>query len=201
MEVYKIEPYGFASNSYILTNDNKNAVVIDPAQPRIADICAKKGLECKYVLLTHGHFDHVGGCGVLFEKGAQILCGERERDFIFSPDNTEIFGGVYIPEFKISRTLKDGEKFTLCGMDFLAIATAGHTAGGMCYIAERNLFSGDTLFRCSIGRTDLPTGDMKTLIQSLKKLFSLDGDYKVYCGHEGDTTLDYERKFNPFARF
>lgn len=201
MKIIKVLPDGFASNSFILSKDGKSAVAIDPAQPKIADICRQNGLECKYVLLTHGHFDHVGGCGVLYGLGAEIICGEAERDFIFSPANTDIFGGVYIPEFKISRTVADGEIFTLCGITFKAMATPGHTAGGMCYIAEREIFSGDTLFKCGVGRTDLPTGDIKALSTSLKKLTSLEGDYNVHCGHESDTTLEYERRHNPYLRF
>lgn len=200
MKVIKIEPHGFASNSYILTADDKTAVVVDPSEERILEILREKDLECKYVLLTHGHFDHVGACGVLNAIGAHICCNEREKDFIFSPDNTGIFGGVYIPQFEISRVFKDGEKFNLCGIDFTSIATPGHTAGGMCYLAGDYLFSGDTLFSRSIGRTDLPTGNSKELINSVKKLFALTENYKVCTGHGEDTTLESERKFNPYIR-
>ena len=200
MKVIKVEPIGFASNSYILTADNKTAVVIDPSEERILDILRLHNLECRYVLLTHGHFDHVGACGVLYAAGTRIYCGEAEKDLIFSPANTEIFGGVYVPQFEISRTLSDGEKFNLCGIDFTAIATPGHTKGGMCYLAGDCLFTGDTLFSRSIGRTDLPTGDYKTLIESVKKLFALSGNLKVYAGHGEDTSLDFERNNNPFIR-
>ena len=200
MKVIKVEPHGFASNSYILTVDDKTAVVVDPSEERILEILRYHNLECKYVLLTHGHFDHVGACGVLNVIGAHICCNEREKDFIFSPDNSEIFGGVYIPQFEIFRTFSDGEKFNLCGIDFTAISTPGHTVGGMCYIAGDHLFSGDTLFLRSIGRTDLPTGDYKTLNESIKKLFALPQNYKVCTGHGEETTLDDERKFNPYVR-
>lgn len=201
VKIIKIKPVGFAANSYILTQDGVNAVAVDPAQPGIADYLAQSGLKCRYVLLTHGHFDHVGGCGVLYEAGAKILCGEKEKDFLFSSANRGIFGGVPIPEFEVSQTLRDGEKITLCGMDFQAISTPGHTVGGMCYLTEDTLFSGDTLFRCSVGRTDLPTGNAGELAESLKKLFALKGDYTVRCGHEEDTSLEFERRFNPYARF
>lgn len=201
MKVIKILPDGFASNSYIVTQDGVNAVVIDPAQPRIAQLCESYGLKCRYALLTHGHFDHVGGCGVLYEKDVKILCGTEEKDFIFSPANTDIFGGVYIPKFEIARTLADGEEISLCGINFRTVFTPGHTAGSVCYLAGDCLFSGDTLFRCGVGRTDLPTGDSRAIVRSLKKLFAIEGDRKVYCGHEEDTSLSYERKFNPYARF
>lgn len=198
MKVIKVLPQGFASNSYILTQDNKTAVVIDPAQPRIMNVLKANNLVCKHVLLTHGHFDHVGGCGTLYESGAKIYCGEKEKDLIFSPENLGIFGGVDIPHFEISQTFKDGEEVELCGIKFKVILTAGHTAGGVCYIAEDCIFSGDTLFRESVGRSDLPTGNSTELIKSVKKLFALKGDYKVYSGHEGDTTLQHERDFNPY---
>ena len=198
MKVYKITPINFASNSYILTADDKTAVVIDPAEVRIYDELTRRGLKCMFVLLTHGHLDHIGGAGILYKNGAEILCGAGEDEFVFSPENFNIFG-EQLPDFKISRTLSDGEKFSLCGIDFTAISTPGHTVGGTSYLAEGCLFTGDTLFRGSIGRTDLPTGNFRTLMSSLKKLFSLEGDYTVYCGHEDDTTLDKERKTNPFA--
>lgn len=199
MRIIKVEPEEFASNSYIITNDGQTAVIIDPSEPRISKICKEHGLECKYVILTHGHFDHVGGCGKLFNEGAEICCGEGEKDFVFSPANLSIFGGVYIPHFKIARAFTDGEKFSLCGIDFTALSTPGHTAGGMCYITENSMFTGDTLFCRSVGRTDLPMGNSKQLYDSVKKLFSLEGDYKIYCGHGEDSTLDSERKYNPFS--
>lgn len=200
MKVIKVEPTGFASNSYILTADNMSAVVIDPSEDGVLEALKQNNLVCKYVLLTHGHFDHVGMCGKLFQSGAEICCGEKEKEYIFSPENINLLGGVYIPHFKILRTFRDGEKFNLCGIDFTAIHTPGHTAGSMCYLAEGCLFSGDTLFYGSVGRTDLPTGSFEQIVSSVKKLFALPGDLKVYSGHGEDTTLDFERQFNPYVR-
>lgn len=200
MKVIKVYPQGFASNSYILTADNKNAVVIDCAQPQVLDKCRQNGLEPKCVLLTHGHFDHVGGCGEFYKIGAHIYCSEPESKLIFSPENRGLFGGVYIPDFKIYKTLSDGEELNLCGIDIKVIYTPGHTAGGVTYLVGDCLFTGDTLFCESIGRSDLPTGSAKSLYESVKKLYALSGDYKVYTGHEEDTTLDHERKNNPYVR-
>jgi glyoxylase-like metal-dependent hydrolase (beta-lactamase superfamily II) len=199
MKVYKIYPKGFASNSYILTADDKTCVLVDCAQERVFDECKRLGLTPEYVLLTHGHFDHIGGCGKFFDDGVKIMCGEKEQDLIFSSDNRAIFNGVAIPHFEIEKTLKDGEELDLCGMHFKVLHTPGHTAGGVCYICEDNLFTGDTLFCESVGRCDLPTGNARELIQSVKRLFELQGDYKVYCGHEDDTTLEHERKYNPYV--
>lgn len=199
MKVIKVEPLGFACNSYILTEDNKTAVVVDPYERRVLKILEQNDLECKYVLLTHGHFDHVGLCGKLFKLGAHICCNEREKDYIFSSANRQLLGGVHIPEFETSRTFTDGEKFNLCGIDFTAIHTPGHTAGSACYLAEDCLFSGDTLFKGGVGRTDLPTGNFPELISSLKKLFMLPDNLKVYTGHGEDTTISFERQFNPYV--
>lgn len=199
MEIIKITPREFASNSYILTADGKSAAVIDPSKDAVAAL-KQNGLICKAALLTHGHFDHVGGCGILFDGGAKIYCGEHEKEFIFSAENKNIFGGVYIPEFKIFGALKDGEKIELCGIEFSVMHTPGHTAGSVCYICGNVIFTGDTLFCGGVGRTDLPTGSMRELICSVKKLYALKGDYKLYCGHGDDTTLNNERAFNPYVR-
>lgn len=200
MKVIKILPYGFGCNSYIVTKDGKNAVVIDCSGPEVYDECIDRNLTPVAVLLTHGHFDHVGGCGKFFERGVPVYCGEAEAPLIFNEHSKGIFSGMYIPQFEIYKTLKDGEETELGGIKFKAILTPGHTAGGTCYLAEDNLFTGDTLFKENVGRSDLPTGNVRRLIESLNKLFALDGDHKVYCGHGQDTTLDYERKHNPYIK-
>ena len=201
MQVFKVLPRSFGCNSYICTADNKTAVIIDCADNGVLDECEKRGLTPVAVLLTHGHFDHVGGCGAFFSKGVPIYCGEQEKDYIFSEENRSLFGGVYIPSFKIFKTLKDGEKITLGGINFEVILTAGHTVGGVCYRSGNILFSGDTLFLKSVGRTDLYGGDFQTLSKSIKKLYALDGNATVYCGHGEDTSLDYERKYNQYIKY
>lgn len=198
MEIYKIYPSGFACNSYILTADGKSCVLVDCAQPRVLEKCRDLGLTPEYVLLTHCHYDHIGGCGELFNAGAKIICGEDERELIFSEDNRAIFHGITIPRFEIYRTVKDGEELELCGIRFKAVATPGHTRGGMCYVCQNNIFSGDTLFFESVGRCDFSTGSASALCRSVKKLYALQGDYKVYCGHGEDTTLNHERIYNPY---
>lgn len=199
MKIIKVTPRVFASNSYILTDDGKSAVVIDPSEDSVAAL-KQHGLVCKTVLLTHGHFDHIGGCGILYDGGAEIYCGEYEKTFIFSAENRNIFGGVYIPEFEIAGTFKDGETIELCGIKFSVIHTPGHTAGSVCYICENVIFTGDTLFCGGVGRTDLPTGSMGKLINSVKKLYALADEFKLYCGHGEDSTLASEKKYNPYVR-
>lgn len=200
MKIIKIYPRDFGCNSYILTQDGKTAVVIDCADTSVYSACTDRGLTPVALLLTHGHFDHVGGCGAFYANGVPVYCGEKEKDYIFSEQNRSIFGGVFIPDFRISKTFKDGEHVTLGGMNFKVISTPGHTEGGVCYAADGALFTGDTLFCGSIGRYDLPTADRGKLLASVKKLSGLDGDYKVYCGHGEDTTLENERKYNPYIR-
>jgi len=195
LTVYKIYPAGFASNSYIITADGRRAVCIDPAQPRVLEKAKSLGLSVECVLLTHGHFDHIGGCAVLQAAGATIGCLAEEKPLALGKDNLALeFGGKEVPPFQIDFTLSDGEEIELAGIPFKAIATPGHTAGGACYLAEDKLFTGDTLFDGSVGRTDLPTGDPSALIKSVKRLYALAGDYTLYAGHGGDGTLEEQRK-------
>ena len=179
MKIYKIYPKGFASNSYILKNDGLNAVLIDCAQPEVLDECVKLGLVPQYVLLTHGHFDHVGGCAKSYNVGAQIYCGEKEEEVLFHRLNYD--NGVDM-DFKVEKTLKDGEKINLCGMDFTVIATPGHSKGSVCYRVDDKIFVGDTLFFESVGRWDLPTGNGNQLLISIKKLYAIPGNFTLYCG-------------------
>jgi glyoxylase-like metal-dependent hydrolase (beta-lactamase superfamily II) len=207
MKIEKIYPKGFAANSYILTADGKNAIVIDPAQPRILDEVKKLGLTPQYVLLTHCHFDHVGGVATLQAAGAKVLCSEQEKSLVGTKaDLFEMFGadrGIYA--YTVNDTLKEGEKRLFCGIFVQSILTPGHTGGGMCYLISdekegenRALFTGDTLFCGCVGRTDFPSGNAAELNKSLQKLAALPFDCPIYAGHEEDSTLDEERRNNPY---
>ena len=200
IQVHTIYPHGFACNTYAVSADGRECILIDCAQPCVLAACEKLKLTPKAVLLTHGHYDHIGGCGALQAAGARIYCGEDEKKLIFSDDNRAIFHGITIPEFAIHAAVKDGEELNLCGMSIKVVSTPGHTAGGVCYLIEDALFSGDTLFCGSVGRTDLATGSYPALVKSIKKLYALDGDYTVYPGHGESTALSRERKSNPYVR-
>lgn len=201
LKIYRIEPYGFASNCYLLTTDGVNAVAIDPGQTRVISEAKKLGLQIKAVLLTHGHFDHVGACNALSEAGVPIYCGVEEKELALGEDSLYTIYDYPMPKFNVTATLRDGLKLTLCDIEFTVIATPGHTKGGVTFmVAPNHLFTGDTLFRGSIGRADFPTADPDELFASVKKLYALDGDYIVYPGHDDNTTLDFERKYNMCVR-
>lgn len=200
MKVYKIYPKGFASNCYLFTQDGKTAVAVDPAQPRIVEEANARGLTVKYVLLTHGHFDHIGGCGALQKAGAKIGCGKEEKALVLGADNLARHFGCEIECFDVDFTFRDGEVLDLCGMKITVVSTPGHTKGSVCFVCDGVLFTGDTLFCGDVGRTDLPTGSALELQNSIKKLYALDGDYTVCPGHDEDTTLQTERKYNGCIR-
>lgn len=200
VKVIKLYPKGFASNCYFLTADGETAIAIDPGQPRILFEARKRGLSVKHILLTHGHFDHIGGCSLLQKAGAQIGCSEKELPLVNGADNmAEAFASPVSP-FRIDFTVKDGEILELDGITVRVMETPGHTAGSVCYFAENNLFTGDTLFADGAGRTDLPTGNEGELRESLYRLSLIKEDYTVYTGHGENTTLDYEKKYNGYLR-
>ena len=203
MEIIKILPKGFGANSYILTADGKNAVVIDPSSERVYNECVVRKLVPAYVLLTHCHFDHTLAVALFQANGAKVVCLDKEKkNFNSQVDLYEYFGAPRTP-FTVDETVTDGEVRELAGISFLVRSTPGHTTGCACYILEneRVIFTGDTLFAGTIGRTDFPTGSMSDLRESLRGLGALQGDYTVYAGHNEDTTLEAERKSNPFLAF
>ena len=153
--------------------------------------------KCDYITLTHGHYDHTGATKSLQNMtGAKIYATANCTDIANSYKSMAFAFGAIINKFTTDVVVKEGDIITIGDMVVKVIETAGHTKGGACFILGDNIFSGDTLFQTSYGRTDLPTGDFNALEKSLKKLFALEGDYKVYPGHGPYTTLDTERKHN-----
>ncbi|MBQ8343475.1 MAG: MBL fold metallo-hydrolase [Clostridia bacterium] len=202
MQIITVSPRGFGANTYIVPIDDKRAIVIDPSQPRIADELKKRGLTAAYVLLTHCHFDHVFGVPALQEQGAKVLCSDKEKPLIGT--NADVFDLFGAPRFAyaVDDTFTDNEEKNLDGISVKMLLTPGHTAGSCCYLftakdGGRYLFTGDTLFLGSIGRTDFPTGDIGQMRASLRRLATLD-DMPVYVGHNDPTTIENERKYNPF---
>ena len=205
MQIITISPRGFGANTYAITNDNQTAIVIDPAQPRVLTELEKHGLKATHVLLTHCHFDHVGGVNALQNAGARVLCSEQEKPLIgTSADLFELFGAPRTP-YEVDETFFDGEEKIINGLRVKAYLTSGHTTGSVCYLFTANdggryLFTGDTLFAGSIGRTDFPTGDMAAMRESLRKLAQFDKGLPIFPGHNDPSTIGEECRYNPFMQ-
>jgi glyoxylase-like metal-dependent hydrolase (beta-lactamase superfamily II) len=191
------------TNCYVISNRNtKEAIVIDPADSAeiIEQYLKANDLVCKAILLTHGHFDHILAAADLAEfTHAPVCIQETEERLVKDPDLNA--SRQFRREFGLTPDLllKDQEVLDLAGFTIKVIHTPGHTAGGACYyfIGQKILFSGDTLFCESIGRTDFATGSHKSLVESVKnKLMLLDDEVMVYPGHGDATTIGYERDNN-----
>lgn len=203
MQIITLAPCGFGSNTYVLTADGKQAVVIDPSSPRIKDKLLQLNLVPAHVILTHCHFDHVYGVPALQAMGATVHIGKEEKSLVGTTAALSALFGAPDPQYTVDETFSDGQEKTLCAIKIKALHTAGHTKGGTTYLVtdeagETSLFTGDVLFDGSIGRTDFPTGDLAALRNSLRRLRDLNGDYPLYSGHGEKTTLEIQRKTNPF---
>lgn len=183
----------YATNCHIFwQEENNRCLVIDPGyEPeRVLETVDDLGLRVEAILLTHGHFDHVGG---VREIAAETDC----RVFLNSIDCAMppmMTGG---PLF-YTDTYHGGETLHLAGLELQVLATPGHTPGSVCLICQDHIFSGDTLFAMSCGRTDLPGGDGAQLTESLAKLNALSGNYFIHPGHGSSTCLRDEKKYNPY---
>jgi hydroxyacylglutathione hydrolase len=192
------------ANCFILgCEKTREAVVIDPGDEanRILSGLQKKALQLKYIINTHGHFDHVGGNKDLRDKtGAPILIHRAEAPMLAHLADSAAAWGMRIENSPApDRLLEDGDRITFGEITLEVIYTPGHSPGGISLYTPKDLFVGDTLFAGSIGRTDFPGGDYDTLIASVRnRLFVLGDDVRVFPGHGPDTTIGTERKYNPF---
>lgn len=198
------EKFGSMDNNCSLIIDektNQSALVdCNEFSQKMIDMIGDTDL--KYILLTHGHFDHIIGVKSVKEKyGAQVVISKEDEPMLNS-SKLSLAAFCNAPQNNVDADIivKDGDEITLGKIKIKVMATPGHTSGSVCYIAENCIFSGDTLFYCSCGRTDFPSGSHEQMMSSLQKLKALDGDYKVYTGHNNLTTLDFERKNNPYMK-
>lgn len=190
------------NNVYLVMDEKtKKAVLIDASamSPEIVQIVKELGAKVQYILLTHGHFDHVMGVNAL--KKALNTEAVIHKDDLAISDNVNEFTRLFglpdgeVPKYELY--INDGDVITVGDMKIKVIHTPGHTEGGVCYLIEDTMFSGDTLFKESVGRTDLFGGSFEKLSDSIKnKLFKLKNDIKVYPGHGPMTTIGHEKKYN-----
>lgn len=194
------------SNCYIAWDDSvKQGVIIDPGDD--ADIILKKvkklDIEIKYILATHGHFDHVGAVAPLRkELNVEFLAHKDDFFFIEDGENAARRWGFEIEQPpKPDRFIKDGEKIKVGEFELEVLHTPGHSPGGVSFLHNRMVFGGDTLFQGSIGRTDFRKGSFEDLSKSIKtRLYALPDDTIVYTGHGPVTTIGDEKKYNAFVR-
>lgn len=194
------------TNCYFLHDENTGeCVIVDPGEEaaKITDYIEKKNLKPVVILLTHGHFDHIGAVDEIRERyDIKVYAAAAEKETLEDPDInlSSQFGGGFRVE--ADELLSDGQEIELLGEKVRCILTPGHTKGGMCYYFTGSgiLFSGDTLFQQSVGRTDFPGGSMSEIVRSIReKLFVLPDYVRVYTGHGMMTTIKDEKMLNPFA--
>jgi hydroxyacylglutathione hydrolase len=206
MIIKALQVGSLGTNCYLVgCPETKEGVVIDPGDEgaRIVAEIEKEGLKIKYIINTHGHADHIGANKAVKEAtGAQLLLHSQEEAIYKNPSASfaDFFEQGEPPE--PDRLLEDGDKLKVGELTIEVLATPGHTPGGICLLVNgKHLFSGDTLFEGSIGRTDLPGGSYKQLMQSIKeKLLPLPDETRVYPGHMQMTTIGKEKGKNPYLQ-
>lgn len=207
VKIIKIPEQGYASNSYIVYSETNNkGAIIDPGQN--AEIylkaCEEHGINIEKILLTHGHADHILGVEALREEtGAKVYIHSADSEML--TDARANFSSMMFPmpiEFEADIILKDGDTIQLDeGVKFEVIHTPGHTLGGVCFVLGDIIFTGDTLFKSSIGRTDFPGGDYAQIISSIKeRIFSYPDTTTLLPGHGENSSVILEKQYNPFLR-
>ncbi len=195
-EIYLAQTRGYASNCYMLVSKGQG-VVIDPSVP-LSAFKLPDGIEVTAVLLTHGHFDHILELDSYIGDNTAVYISEKDAFMLNDSmgNASSLFGLPPVISSSKPKLISDGDIITVNETNIKVLATPGHTEGSVCYIADDVMFSGDTLFADGIGRCDLIGGNYYTMQLSLKKLASLDFDFKVYPGHGELTTLKKEKKHN-----
>ena len=195
LKVHAMALGAYQTNCYIIHEEHSSTCcVIDPGYD--ADIILDKleslGLTLEAILLTHGHFDHVGA--------VKELAAEAQCEVYIHPDDLTMPPMMTAGALYYTRTYTEGTRLKLAGLDIAVLHTPGHTPGSVCLLCDTTILSGDTLFRGSCGRTDLPGGDWATISKSLNRLAALEGNFWILPGHGPSSTLRDEKKYNPYMR-
>ena len=195
LKIYCMPLGAYQTNCYIVHKlEEKKCIIIDPGYEAhtILDKLDDLGLQAEAILLTHGHFDHVGA---VRDLAATIGCNVYMR-----PEETAMPPQLTAGPLYFTHEYPTEGKLQVAGMDILVMHTPGHTAGSVCLLVENAMFSGDTLFAGSMGRCDFPGSSIFDMRKSLRRLCALSTDYRVFPGHGPSSTLDHEKKTNPYLR-
>lgn len=195
-----------ATNCYIVYGEENKAVVIDPASSaEVLIMLEANDFTLDSIILTHGHFDHFSGVAELKKRtGAAVYAPELDVEMFQSEDKSwaRFMAGTPFQPITPDYTFSDGERLTLCGITFSVMSAPGHTAGScMLFCEELNAaFAGDVLFRGSVGRADGFSGSEQQTMATMRKINGISGDYTLYCGHGDPTTLEREKRYNPYLQ-
>ena len=205
MEIERIVSYYNDENCYLVYDEDKNGIIIDPGSEAsvILDVIKQKGVNVSHIFLTHCHYDHIDGLGELRDiLGAKVYASFECNQNIQNPQvNLSNFQTKVIRELPADEIVMDGTVTKIGNLEIKTISTPGHTNGSVCYLIGEDLFSGDTLFLRNVGRWDFPKGDEETLRNSIiNKLYTLDDDIIVHPGHGNDTKIYYEKRYNTYVR-
>ena len=208
LQVEKIVVGLMRTNCYVIKDrDTSKFAIIDPGHraKKLDEKLNEYGFEnCEYILLTHGHFDHIGAVKALQDQyHVPVYVSRQEEEDVLTNTSVNLTGAFGLPYILHGTDLlRDGEEVDIIGTKIKCLLTPGHTSGGMSYYCEElaSVIVGDTLFHESVGRTDFPTGSASTLVRSIQEqLFTLPDETKVFPGHMSDTTIGWEKKYNPFC--
>lgn len=205
MKIHTLQLGELRANCYIAETAPNQCIAVDVGgSPRLLlEFLTMKKLKLNKILLTHGHFDHINGVEeVSRQTGAEIFVHEQDSPMLQS-------AGLSLADFIACTEFNPISEYTIIhggdvisdgNCDFKVLHTPGHSMGSVCYICDDVIFSGDTLFCCSIGRTNFPGSSPELMVHSLEKLYNLDGNYTVLPGHGDKTELEYEKNSNPYLR-